>query len=155
VLGSVGRDGVVGRFARWGLSHGPWWGALGGAVVAAPATALMSLPVEGLLTTVLAGTILGLLAGPALGVLVGLTCLAADRAPKWILDAPDYVAVSTVVLVVGTFAWPLLHPSMDGLLVGLIAVVVLALAPAVDAARNAETLLHPSPARHRRGALVR
>ena len=148
-------DGVVGRFARWGLAHGPWWGALGGAVVAVPATALTSLPVESLLTAVLAGAALGLVAGPALGVLVGLTCLAADRAPKWILDAPDYVAVSTVVLVVGAVAWPLLHPSRDSLLVGLIAVVVLALAPAVDAARNAETLLHPRPPRHRCGALAR
>ncbi|HSK28215.1 MAG TPA: hypothetical protein VK894_14995 [Jiangellales bacterium] len=111
--------------------------------MAAPATALLSLPVEGLLTSVLAGAALGLVGGPALGVLVGLTCLVADHAPKWILDAPDYVAVSTVLVVVGAVAWPVLAPSRDSLLLGLIAVLVLSLAPAVDAARNAETLLHP------------
>ncbi|NIS36170.1 MAG: hypothetical protein GWN07_35585, partial [Actinobacteria bacterium] len=33
------------------------------------------------------GAVAGLLAGPPLAVLVGLTCLAADRAPSWILDA--------------------------------------------------------------------
>lgn len=132
---------TIGRFARWGLIHGPVWGAAA-ALLALPASALLGLDVP-VVRLLVIGLLSGLLGGPVLGALVGVVCIAADRAPKWIIDAPDYVAVLTVVSVVGLVAWPTLELGQSGLAAGVLGVGLLGAAPAVDAANNAPALLHP------------
>lgn len=135
--------GTIGRFARWGLIHGPMWGV---------AAALLALPLSevvdfgfGPMGIVLVGLTAGLLGGPLLGALVGASCAAADRAPKWILDAPDYVAVLTVMVVVALVAWPLLGLGQASVMAGILGVATVGVAPVVDAAHNAPDLLHPPP----------
>ncbi len=135
-------QGTIGRFARWGLTHGPVWGALAGVLGGIPLAMLLDASVNEL-EIALIGAVSGLVAGPVLGVAVGLVCLAADRAPKWILDAPDYVAVVTVVGLVGAALWPLLQLGAAGLPIGTLGVVLIAGVPAVDAARSAPRLLRP------------
>lgn len=136
--------GTIGRFARWGLIHGPMWG-LAAALLALPVSALVGFDVA-VVPLIVTAAVGGLIGGPVLGALVGGVCVAADRAPKWIIDAPDYVAVLTVGAVIGCVAWPLLGLGQAGLAVGLLAVVLLGAAPAVDAATNAPALLHPARA---------
>ena len=87
--------GTIGRFARWGFTHGPAWGTLAAVIGGLPAAALVDANIDGM-RIVLIGALAGLLAGPVLGAVVGVVCVAADRVPKWILDAPDYVAVVAV-----------------------------------------------------------
>jgi hypothetical protein len=133
--------GTIGRFARWGLRHGPLWGAAA-ALLMLPLSTLAGFPGESL-SLAAAALLAGLAGGPLLGVLVGGVCLAADRAPKWLLDAPDYVAALTVIAVVGVVAWPVLGLGKAGLVAGALALIVLCVAPAVDAANSAPDLLHP------------
>ena len=134
--------GTIRRFAHWGLTHGPAWGVLAALVGGIPlamvhGTGADELQIVGL------GLLGGIVVGPLLGAAVGLACAAADRAPKWILDAPDYVAVVTVTALVGAVTWPLLDLGRSGLPVGALGIVLLAGAPAIDAARSAPWLLHP------------
>jgi hypothetical protein len=141
--------GTIGRFARWGFTHGPAWGTLAAVIGGIPVAALVDANVDGM-RIVLIGALAGLLAGPVLGAVVGVVCVAADRAPKWILDAPDYVAVLAVVTVVGGVMWPVLGLGRSGVAVGALGIVLLTCVPAIDAARSAPRLLYraevrPSP----------
>jgi hypothetical protein len=86
---------------------------------------------------------IGTAAGPLVGLVTGLICVAADRAPKWILDAPDYVAVVAVTVLVGGLAWPALDLGSNGAPLGALGIALIAGAPAVDAARSAPLLLQP------------
>ncbi|HEX6196763.1 MAG TPA: hypothetical protein VFZ37_12690 [Jiangellaceae bacterium] len=70
--------------------------------------------------------------------------MAADHAPRWLLDAPDYVAVLTVVAVIGLATWPLLSLVDASASATLLGIVLLAGAPIIDAARTAPKLLRPS-----------
>ncbi len=141
--------GTIGRFARWGFTHGPAWGTLAAVIGGLPAAALVDANIDGM-RIVLIGTLAGLLAGPVLGAVVGVVCVAADRVPKWILDAPDYVAVVAVVTLVGGVMWPVLGLGRSGFAVGVLGIVLLTCVPAIDAARSAPRLLYraevpPSP----------
>lgn len=135
-------QGATARFARWGLTHGPVWGTAAAALGGIPSARMLDLSVSYVELLVLGATI-GLFGGPALAVMVGLACLAAERVPRWILDAPDYVAVITVVGVVALCAWPSFWLADASVAVAAIGVVLTAAAPSVDAARNAPRLLHP------------
>jgi hypothetical protein len=131
---------VLRRFVRWGCLHGPVWGAI---------TMLLAhlLPDgagrtgRGLPTDILVGALVGLVVGPLIGFLVGSVCLIADRLPRWLLDAPDYVAIATVVAAAAIAELEL--GTVDGV-VAWLTVGCLALAPAADAALVAPALLHPS-----------
>ena len=141
--------GTIGRFARWGFTHGPAWGTLAAVIGGIPVAALVDANVDGM-RIVLIGALAGLLAGPVLGAVVGVVCVAADRVPKWILDAPDYVAVLAVVTLVGGVMWPVLGLGRSGVAVGALGIVLLTCVPAIDAARSAPRLLYraevpPSP----------
>lgn len=132
---------TLGRFAWWGVSHGPLWGV--GAML------LARLLPEGrgrtgyaMWVDLLAGAGLGLVLGLLVGLLVGVACLLADHVPHWLLDAPDYVAV-LVVVAVAALAQRELAGSPDVVLT-LLAVVALALPAAFDAALMAPVLLHPT-----------
>ena len=133
--------GTIGRFARWGFTHGPAWGTLAAVIGGLPAAALVDANIDGM-RIVLIGAVAGLLAGPALGAVVGVVCVAADRVPKWILDAPDYVAVLAVVTLVGGVMWPVLGLGRSGVAVGVLGIVLLTCVPAIDAARSAPRLLY-------------
>ena len=135
--------GTIGRFARWGLIHGPMWG-VAAALLALPLSAVVDFRV-GPMGIVLVGLSAGLLGGPLLGALVGASCAAADHAPKWILDAPDYVAVLTVMVAVALVAWPVLGLEQASAMAGVLGVATIGIAPVVDAAHNAPDLLHPPP----------
>jgi hypothetical protein len=140
---------TIGRFARWGFTHGPAWGTLAAVIGGLPAAALVDANIDGM-RIVLIGALAGLLAGPVLGTVVGVVCVAADRVPKWILDAPDYVAVVAVVTLVGGVMWPVLGLGRSGVAVGVLGIVLLTCVPAIDAARSAPRLLYraevpPSP----------
>ncbi|MBD0292570.1 MAG: hypothetical protein ICV70_03215 [Jiangellaceae bacterium] len=130
------------RFVRWGATHGPVWGVLAALCGGIPLAVLRGSDL-GPLEIVLAGAVVGVLAGPVLGATTGLCCLAADRAPKWILDAPDYVAVAVVTALVGGVAWPVLRLGETGLAGSALSISLLACVPAIDAARSAPVLLHP------------
>lgn len=136
-------QGTIGRFMRWGMTHGPLWGVLAALISGLPLVLLTDLPVDEV-TVVLVALGGGIVAGPVLGFAAGLACLAADRAPKWLLDAPDYVAVAAVAGIVGGIAWPVLELGRAGPAPGILAVALIASVPAVDAARNAPRLLHPA-----------
>jgi hypothetical protein len=134
---------ILKRFVRWGSLHGPAWGGL--------AMLLAYLLPEGagrtghgLLLDIVAGVIVGVFAGPVVGFLVGLVCLAADRLPRWLLDAPDYVAMATVVAVVTVIELEL--GTVRGLVAWLL-IGCVALPGAVDAALVAPGLLHPRQAK--------
>lgn len=135
--------GTIRRFARWGLTHGPVWGSFAAVLGGLPLAMILDADVD-VPAILLVGVIAGLVGGPALGLAVGAVCLAADRAPKWILDAPDYVAVVAVVGIIGGVSWPLLRLGENGLAMGLLGVVLLTWLPAVDAARTAPRLLQPA-----------
>lgn len=139
------RQGAIARFARWGLAHGPVWGTVAAALGGIPSARVLDLSVSYVELLVLGATF-GLFGGPPLAVLVGLVCLAAERVPRWILDAPDYVAVLTVVGVVALITWPSFWLADASLAAAALAVALTAAAPSVDAARNAPQLLHPAGA---------
>jgi hypothetical protein len=133
---------TIGRFARWGLMHGPVWGAVAALLGGIPLSRLLAMPLsEAELIAI--GLLAGAIGGPILAIMVGATCLAADRAPRWLLDAPDYVAVLTVIAVVGIVAVPLLTIANAGGTTTVLGVALLASAPTIDAARSAPHLLHP------------
>ena len=134
-------QGTVGRFAHWGLTHGSVWGILAAAIGGIPFAALVDANL-GELQIMLIGSLVGLVAGPVLGAVVGVVCVAADRVPKWILDAPDYVAVVAVVTLVGGVMWPVLGLGRSGVAVGALGIVLLTCVPAIDAARSAPRLLY-------------
>jgi len=141
--------GTIGRFARWGFTHGPAWGTLAAVIGGVPVAALVDASIDGI-RIVLIGALAGLLAGPVLGAAVGVVCVAADRVPKWILDAPDYVAVVAVVTLVGGVMWPVLGLGRSEFAVGALGIVLFTCVPAIDAARSAPRLLYraevqPSP----------
>lgn len=136
------RQGAMARFARWGLTHGPVWGTVAAALGGIPLAAMLDLTVSYLELLVLGATF-GLFGGPVLAVVVGLACLAAERVPRSILDAPDYVAVLTIVAVVALFAWPSLLLADASTVVAVTGVVLIAAAPTVDAARTVPQLLQP------------
>jgi hypothetical protein len=132
-------QGTIGRFVRWGMIHGPAWGLLV-AILLAVFGDVQASEVQ----IVLAGLLGGLIAGPVLGFAAGVACMSAELVPKWILDAPDYVAVATVAGIVGGVAWPVLELGRSGPVTGVVAVVVLTAVPAIDAARSAPRLLFPA-----------
>ena len=132
-------QGTIGRFVRWGMIHGPAWGLL----VAIPLAIFGDIGASEV-QIVLAGLLGGMIAGPLLGFAAGVACLFAELVPKWILDAPDYVAVATVAGIVGGVAWPVLELGRSGPVTGMVAVVVLTAVPAIDAARSAPRLLFPA-----------
>jgi hypothetical protein len=132
-------QGTIGRFVRWGMIHGPAWGLL----VAIPLAVFGDVG-AGKVQIVLAGLLGGMIAGPLLGFAAGVACWCAELVPKWILDAPDYVAVATVAGIVGGVAWPVLELGRSGPVTGMVAVVVLTAVPAIDAARSAPRLLFPA-----------
>ncbi|MGH8825283.1 MAG: hypothetical protein ACRDVN_12500 [Jiangellaceae bacterium] len=136
-------QGTIGRFARWGLRHGPVWGLIAAVVGGIPLATMLDAGISEV-AIVLIGLTIGLAAGPVVGVVTGLTCAVADRVPKWILDAPDYVAVVAVTGLVGGLAWPTLDLGGRGVPLGVLGIVLLAGAPAIDAARSAPRLLRPA-----------
>jgi hypothetical protein len=135
-------QGTIGRFVYWGLRHGPVWGLIAAVVGGIPVAAFRNAGV-GEVEIVLLGLVIGIAAGPLVGLVTGLICAAADRAPKWILDAPDYVAVIAVTALVGGLAWPALDLGANGAPLGALGIVLIAGAPAIDAARSAPRLLRP------------
>lgn len=137
-------QGTMGRFARWGLRHGPAWGTLAAAIGGVPLVRGTDLSLT-LVELVVAGALAGLLLGPVLGVLVGAACLGAERVPRWILDAPDYVAIVTVFGVVGLIAVPALQLAGATTAITVLCVILLAAPATVDAARTVPQLLHPNP----------
>jgi hypothetical protein len=134
--------GTIARFAHWGLRHGPAWGLVGAVVGGIPLAAFRNAEVSEV-QILLLGLVIGIAAGPLVGLATGLACAAADRAPKWILDAPDYVAVVAVTALVGGLAWPALDLGANGAPLGALGIVLVAGAPAIDAARSAPRLLQP------------
>src|SRR5215218_6315487 len=93
--------GTIGRFARWGFTHGPAWGTLAAVIGGIPVAALVDANVDGM-RIVLIGALAGLLAGPVLGLgrsggavgalgIVLLTCVpaidAARSAPRLLYRA--------------------------------------------------------------------
>lgn len=137
-------QGTMHRFTQWGIRHGPAWGILAAAIGAVPLVRGTDLSLT-FLELLVAGAVAGLVLGPLLGALVGAACLAAERVPRWLLDAPDYVAVVTVIGVVALIAWPALQFAGAGTAITLLCVALLATPPTVDAARSVPHLLHPSP----------
>lgn len=135
--------GTIGRFSRWGLVHGPVWGVAAAVVGVLPLSRLVEFPVSAA-QLIAIGLVVGLITGPFLAIMVGATCMAADHAPRWLLDAPDYVAVLTVVAVIGLATWPLLSLVDASASATLLGIVLLAGAPIIDAARTAPKLLRPS-----------
>jgi hypothetical protein len=136
-------QGTIGRFVRWGMVHGPLWGVLAAIIGGIPLAMFGDVDV-GEAQIVLAGLIGGAVAGPVLGLAAGLACLSAELVPKWILDAPDYVAVAAVAGLVGGIAWPVLELGRSGPATGLMAVALITSVPVIDAARSAPRLLHPA-----------
>ena len=133
---------TIRRFAHWGLRHGPVWGLVAAVVGGIPLAAFRDTGVSQA-QIVLLGLAIGIAAGPLIGLVTGLTCAAADRAPKWILDAPDYVAVVAVTALVGGLAWPAFDLGANGAPLGALGIALIAGAPAIDAARSAPRLLRP------------
>jgi hypothetical protein len=136
---------VIARFARWGASHGPVWG-FAAAIMALPLSTvfgydLRPLPALG------GGLLIGLLGGPVLGIVVGAVCTAADHAPEWLLDAPDYVAILAIIGVSAAVAWPLLDLGKATPVVAIVGLLLLAAAPLADAAYTAPRLLRPETQR--------
>jgi len=132
---------VLRRFARWGLLHGAVWGV----------TALLLVRLlpdgashtgHGLPYDVVVGAGVGLVLGPLVGLLVGIVCLIATQLPRWLLDAPDYVAVAVVIAVAALVQGAL--GAADDTLLTLLTVGALALAAAADAALSAPALLYPA-----------
>jgi hypothetical protein len=136
-------QGTIGRFVRWGLIHGPAWGLLAAIIVAVPVAVVGDVTVSEV-QIVLAGLLGGAIAGPVLGLAAGIACLGAELVPKWILDAPDYVAVAAVAGIVGGVTWPVLELGRSGPAAGILAVVLITSVPAIDAARSAPRLLYPA-----------
>jgi hypothetical protein len=139
-------EGAIGRFARWGLTHGPVWGTVSAVIAGIPLARMLDVPLTYAELIVL-GAVAGLVSGPVLAVLVSVMCLAAERVPRWILDAPDYVAVLTVVGFVAMIAWPTLQLADASIGISVVGIALIAAAPSVDAARTAPKLLHPGPDR--------
>lgn len=135
-------QGAIRRFVRWGMIHGPAWGVLAAIVVGFPVAVVGDVPVSEP-RLLLAGLVGGIIAGPVLGLAAGVACWSAELVPKWILDAPDYVAVAVVAGIVGGIAWPMLELGRSGPAAGILAVVLITAVPAIDAARSAPRLLHP------------
>jgi hypothetical protein len=135
-------QGTIGRFVRWGMTHGPAWGVLA-AIIAGIPLAFFGDGTVGELQIVVVGLLGGIVAGPVLGLAAGVACIGAERVPKWILDAPDYVAVAAVAGIVGAITWPVLGLGRSGPAAGIVAVVLITAVPAIDAARSASRLLHP------------
>jgi hypothetical protein len=135
-------QGAITRFARWGFTHGPAWGTVAGATAGLLLARTFDLTMAYVELIVL-GAFVGLLAGPLLAVAVGAVCVAAEHAPRWLLDAPDYVAVLTVVGIVALVGWPTLQLADASTSVSMAGVALIAVAPTVDAARSAPKLLHP------------
>lgn len=133
-------QGAIGRFMRWGLTHGPIWGTLAAGFAGIPLTRVTDLGIS-VGEVLMIGALTGLVGGPLLGLTVAATCLAADRIPHWILDAPDYVAVLTVLAVITLAGWPTLQLAGAGTTASMAAVMVIAAAPTIDAARTAPALL--------------
>lgn len=129
------------RFVRWGLIRGPLWGVVAVAV-GLPVAAVVDYS-GSMSRLVLVALCAGVLGGPFLGAAAGIACTVADRAPKWFIDAPDYVAVLAVIGTMALIAWPLLGLGHYGFSLGAATVLSLGLAPAVDAAAHAPRLLHP------------
>ncbi|HEY9378340.1 MAG TPA: hypothetical protein VIQ02_14760, partial [Jiangellaceae bacterium] len=96
-------QGTIGRFVRWGIVHGPVWGVLAAIVAGVPLAIVGDFTIN-VAQLLLAGLLGGIVAGPVLGLAAGMACLGAERVPKWILDAPDYVAVAAVAGIVGGVA---------------------------------------------------
>jgi hypothetical protein len=134
-------QGTIGRFVRWGVTHGPAWGVFA-AVIAGIPLAIVGDATVSEVQIVLGGLLAGALAGPLLGLAAGIACLGAELVPKWILDAPDYVAVAAVAGIVGGIAWPVLELGRSGPAAGIMAVALITSVPAIDAARSAPRLLH-------------
>lgn len=130
---------VIGRFAKWGVTHGPVWG-LATALIALPLSAIFGYDIRPL-PVLAVGVLAGLAGGPALGAFIGAVCLAADHAPKWLLDAPDYVAILAVVGVSTLIAWPLLDLGRATPVVAITGLLLLTAAPLADAAHTAPKLL--------------
>lgn len=132
------RDAIA-RFAHWGLRHGAIWGG---------SAALLSVALPGLgvaftaatWQTLLVGAAVGVLAGPVLAVITGLVCVLAQRIPRWLFDAPDYLAALTMLALCGLVLWPLADPGL-GPVARLVAATTLSAAAVVDAARDAAGLL--------------
>lgn len=140
--GNHARDvAVLSRFARWGVLHGPVWG-LAAAIMALPLSTIFGYDLRPL-PALGGGLLFGLLGGPLLGLFVGAACAAADRAPEWLLDAPDYVAVLAVVAVSAAIAWPLLDLGSATPVVAIVGLLLLAAVPVADAAYMAPRLLRP------------
>jgi hypothetical protein len=135
-------QGAIGRFVRWGMIHGPAWGVLAAIVVGFPLAIVGGVPVSEP-RLLLAGLVGGIITGPVLGLAAGVACWSAELVPKWILDAPDYVAVAVVAGIVGGIAWPMLELGRSGPAAGILAVVLITAVPAIDAARSAPRLLYP------------
>jgi hypothetical protein len=136
-------QGAMGRFVRWGMIHGPVWGLLAAVIAGIPLAAVGDIAASEA-QIVLAGLVGGIVAGPVLGLAAGVACMSAEMVPKWILDAPDYVAVAAVAGIVGGIAWPVLELGRSGPAVGILAVALITSVPAIDAARSAPRLLHPN-----------
>jgi len=134
-------QGTIGRFVRWGMTHGPVWGVLAAAIGGIPLATFGNIAVSEA-QIVLGGLLVGAIAGPLLGLAAGIACLGAELVPKWILDAPDYVAVAVVAGILGGIAWPVLELGRSGPAAGILAVALITSVPAIDAARSAPRLLH-------------
>lgn len=132
---------AVNRFVRWGIVHGPIWG-IAAAIIFLPLSSIIGIEISPL-PALGGGLVLGLAGGPILGGIVGLICVAADRAPEWLLDAPDYVAVLTITGVLAAIAWPVLDLGRAGPAAAALAFMLLVAVPVADAAQHAPQLLHP------------
>jgi hypothetical protein len=134
-------QGTIGRFVRWGMVHGPAWGILAAVIGGIPLAVFGDVGVSQV-QILLGGLLGGAIAGPLLGLAAGIACVGAELVPKWILDAPDYVAVAAVAGIVGGVAWPVLELGRSGPAAGILAVALITSVPAIDAALSAPRLLH-------------
>lgn len=132
---------TIGRFTRWGIVHGPFWG-VAAAIVTLPLLALLGSEIRPLFT-LLTGFGVGLVGGPILAMVVGGVCMLADRVPKWLLDAPDYVAVLAIAAVLAVIAWPVFDLGRAAPAVAVVGFLLFMAAPAIDAAQHVPELLHP------------
>ncbi len=132
---------TLGRFVRWGLVHGPAWGVLAMVLNSLLPEDVAAIGGQGLALDLLAGAAAGVVAGPVLGLIVGITCVAAAHLPRWLLDAPDYVAMAAVLGAAAVVVRPLENGN-DPVL-SLLALGAVALPAVIDAALSAASLLHP------------
>ncbi len=135
---------TLGRFVRWGLVHGPAWALLAMLLNALLPAHIAELGGQGLALDLLSAAAAGVVVGPVLGLIVGITCIAAAHLPRWLLDAPDYVAMVAVLGAAAVVVRPLEHGT-DPVL-SLLALGAVALPALVDAALSAASLLDPQHA---------